>query len=61
MTDQMDSMNGHEQALVNNLAMLVKRMAHRLSKHKEHVEDAKLAAQAIEFLRVNALLGSMLR
>ena len=54
-------MNEHEKALVDNLAMLVRRMAYRLRKHTEHVEDNRLAGQATEFLRGAGLQGSALR
>ena len=46
-----------DEALTANLAMLIKRMALRLRKHKEHVEDERLAIQAEEFLQANGLIS----
>ena len=51
----------HQNALVINLSALVARMARRLRKHKEHVEDHNLAEAAENYLRANGLLGSILR
>lgn len=46
----------HRQSRIGNLEMLVRRMARRLSKHKEHVDDAKLAEQAMQFIGPGSVL-----
>ena len=51
----------HREAFIDNLCMLIARLAHRLKAHKEHVDDDKLAAEAMEFLRCNGRNGSPLR
>ena len=51
----------HREAFIDNLCMLIARLAHRLKANKEHVDDDKLAAEAMQFLRCNGRNGSPLR
>ena len=56
---QTENARVHRQALVDNLAMLIKRMVYRLRKHAQHVADSKLADQAEQFLQANGMISAM--